>query len=149
MTSKIPQTHNEYGRELNILESGHIPGARSLRPEFASQPASKIPELSELNPGMIPVEFNCIVFPEPIEEKIGSLYRANVTKDADEMAQTRGRLVVISPLAFNYDNWPDGARKPKAGDIVWYGKYAGVLVTGKDGREFRILKDKDIGAIVL
>lgn len=108
-----------------------------------------IPELSELNPGMIPVEYNVIIFPEPIEEKIGNIYRPNVTKDSDEAAQTRGRLVAISPLAFNYDNWPDDARKPIAGDIVWYGKYAGVLVTGKDGREYRICKDKDVGAIVI
>lgn len=108
-----------------------------------------IPALSECNPGLIPVEYNVVILPEPVEEKIGSIIRPNVTKDADEMAQTRGRLVAISPLAFNYDNWPVDARKPVAGDVVWYGKYAGVLVTGADKREYRICKDKDVGAIVL
>lgn len=108
-----------------------------------------IPELSECKPGLFPVEYNVLIFPEPVEERVGSIIRPSVTKDADEAAQTRGRLVAVSPLAFNFDNWPADARKPEPGDIVWYGKYAGVLVTGADKREYRMCKDKDVGAIVL
>lgn len=108
-----------------------------------------IPPLSECNPGLFPVEYNVLICPEPIEEKIGSIYRPSVTKDADEASQTRGRLVAVSPLAFNYDAWPEDARKPAVGDVVWFGKYAGTLIEGADKREYRLCKDKDVGAIVL
>lgn len=109
----------------------------------------KIPELSECNPGLLPTEFNVLVLPAPVDEKIGSIILAEKTKTADEAAQTRGRLVAVSPLAFCYENWPEGSRRPEVGDVVIFGKYAGVLIEGTDKREYRAIKDKDVAAIVL
>src|SRR4051812_28347684 len=105
---------------------------------------ASIPELSECDPGIDPVEFNCLILPEPVEEKIGSVFIPDKVKDTDKLAQVRGRLVAASPLAFGYDTWPaeEAHRRPKAGDIVIYAKYAGTIHTGRDGRDYRMLKDK-------
>jgi co-chaperonin GroES (HSP10) len=31
---------------------------------------------------------------------------------------------------------------------VWFGKYAGTLVKGRDGKDYRILKDRDVAAVI-
>ena len=76
-----------------------------------------------------------ILLPENVaeREKLGSMF---------------GRLVAASPLAFNYDAWPAEARKPAVGDAVIFAKYAGVLVKGSDGREYRLCKDRDVAAVI-
>jgi chaperonin GroES len=111
---------------------------------------TSIPELSECDAGLQPVEYNVLIAPEAVQEKTaGGIILAQTTQETNKLAATRGRLVAVSPLAFDYAEWPEGARKPAVGDVVWFGKYAGTLVTGKDGREYRLCKDKDVGALVL
>jgi len=107
-----------------------------------------IPALADCNPGMEPVEYNVIMAPATMPEKKGSIFIPDSAKDQLGLAQQVGRLVAISPLAFNFDHWPEDARKPQVGDVVWYARYAGGLFTGRDGREYRIFKDKDIGGVI-
>lgn len=109
-----------------------------------------IPSLTDCDAGLQPVEFNVLIAPEVIEEKTkGGIILTDAAVDTDRNAATRGRLVAVSPCAFDYAEWPEGTRKPAPGDEVWFGKYAGTLVTGRDGQKYRLLKDRDIGAIVL
>ena len=111
----------------------------------------KIPAIEDCKPGFDPVEYNCIVAPEEMETvSKGGIIFADTTKEREELAQVRGLLVAVSPLAFNYDTWPEAEkdRQPKAGDQVIYGKYAGILIKGDDGREYRLLKDKDVAAVI-
>ena len=110
-----------------------------------------IPTLSECDPGFDPVEYNVIIAPEVMAAKtVGGIIMPDRVKDTEDLAQVRGLLVAVSPLAFNFDVWPqeEAHRRPKAGDQVIYGKYAGILVTGDDGREYRLCKDKDVAAVV-
>lgn len=107
-----------------------------------------VPKVDECRPGLAPTEYNVIVAPAVIPEKIGSIVLADTTKEQKGMAAQVGRIIAISPVAFNYERWPKGASPPKLGDIVWYARYAGGLFEGADGREYRILKDKDIGAVI-
>ena len=111
-----------------------------------------IPKLEDCNPGLRPVEYNVIIAPEEVETVTkGGIIIADITKDADQLAQVRGLLVDVSPLGFNYDNWPEEAAdmRPKAGDHVLYAKYAaGIDFTGDDGRKYRMIKDKDVAAVI-
>lgn len=108
-----------------------------------------VPSLAECDAGLQPVEFNVLIAPEVIEEKTkGGIILTDAVKETDRNAATRGRLIAVSPCAFDYAEWPEGTRKPQPGDEVWYGKYAGTLIQGRDGKDYRILKDRDIGAIV-
>lgn len=67
------------------------------------------------------------------------------------MAMQLGRIIAMSPLAFGYERWPEDAKdeKPKVGDIVWFARYGGALIEAAfDGEMYRLVKDKDIGAII-
>jgi len=119
--------------------------------KIADVDLAKIPALADCNPGMEPVEYNVIMAPAVMPEKAGAkglVFIPDSVKDQLGLAQQVGRLVSVSPLAFNFDHWPDDARKPQPGDIIWFARYAGGLFTGRDGREYRIFKDKDIGGVI-
>lgn len=104
-----------------------------------------VPDLNDCKPGFAPTEYNVLIAPEVIEEKkIGSIFITDATAEAEESRTMKGRLVSISPLAFNYEtSWPDGA-KPHPGQVVLFAKFGGVVVKGDDGRDYRVAKDKDL-----
>ena len=99
--------------------------------------------------GYRPVEFNVVVRPAAVEEKTkGGIYLADDIKERKQFAEMEGELIAVSPFAFNYaDVWPDGT-KPKPGDRVLFAQYAGRPRKGKDGLEYRVVKDKDISAVL-
>lgn len=111
----------------------------------------KIPELGECNPGILPMEYKVVVAPEDTEEVTkGGIILTSNAKETNDLAAVRGRLVAVSPLAFGYaapEEWGDH-RKPKVGDAVIFAKYGGTLIKGNDGREYRVMNDKDIIAVV-
>lgn len=109
---------------------------------------SDIPALADCNCGMEPVEYNLIIAPAEQKERIGSILLADESREKLAIAKQVGRIVAASPLAFTYDAWPEGSRPPLLGDVVWFGRYAGKEYEGPDGRTYRIIKDKDIGAII-
>ena len=95
-----------------------------------------------------PVEFNCVVLPDPVKEKTkGGIYLPDDTKNRDQHAATAGTLIAVSPLAFSYEIWPEGSRRPEVGDKILFAKYAGSLVDVDKPDGYRIIKDKDILAI--
>jgi co-chaperonin GroES (HSP10) len=99
--------------------------------------------------GLIPTEFCVVVAMDASPDKIGSILMPAVVEDREKLAADEGTLVAVSPLAFTYDNWPEGSRKPQVGDRVVFRKFAGLLRTNKEnGKDFRLLNDKDIVAIV-
>jgi len=99
--------------------------------------------------GIHPTEYNVLVMPEKVEERTaGGIIKADSTLDRQQAFETRGVLVAVSPLAFTYEKWPEGTRIPRVGDRVITVKAAGVVVKGEDGKDYRLMKDKDICAII-
>lgn len=99
--------------------------------------------------GIHPTEYNVLVKPEKVEQKTaGGIIKADSVVDRQQAFETRGVLVAVSPLAFTYETWPEGTRIPRVGDRVITTKAAGVVVKGEDGQDYRLLKDKDICAII-
>jgi chaperonin GroES len=91
-----------------------------------------------------PREFKVLILPEAVEEKSqGGIILAATTKEREEMAQVRGTLVAVGGNAF--EDWND---PPEVGDSVYIGKYAGYIVKGLDGRDYRLCNDKDIAATI-
>jgi co-chaperonin GroES (HSP10) len=125
--------------DLGIINLGKIGEAR----------LDLIPELAECKPGLRPTEYNVIVAPARTAEKAGSIFKPEDYRETEELAMQVGRIVAMSPLAFDYtNNWPDGT-KPKVGDIIWYARYAGALIERAfDGQMYRMVKDKDIAAVI-
>jgi chaperonin GroES len=98
--------------------------------------------------GLIPMEYNVVVEMDPVEEKTaGGIIIVESKKERDELATDGGALVAVSPHAFSYAEWPEGASPPCVGDRVLIARYAGAIHK-RNGKTFRICKDKDIVAIV-
>lgn len=110
-----------------------------------------IPTVDECNPGIAPVEYNVVIAPARMAEKIGSIFIPDEAKESEGLAMQVGRIIAQSPLAYSYEKWPAGTEhlKPQIGQLVWFARYGGALFTGIDGNDYRILKDKDIGAVVV
>lgn len=98
--------------------------------------------------GLRPSEFNVVVAMDPTEtvSKGGILLPTQVT-DREKLAAEEGTLVAVSPHAFTYADWPAGETPPRVGDRVLIARYGGVMHE-RAGKTFRILKDKDIVAVI-
>jgi len=110
-----------------------------------------LPSLEECKPGFRPTEYNVVITTaeKALTSPSGLLIIPENVGEKEAMAQMRGLLVAVSPLAFDYAQWPEGARKPQPGDHVLFAKYAGVVPqeASPDGRQYRVIKDRDIMAI--
>jgi co-chaperonin GroES (HSP10) len=91
------------------------------------------------------------VEPSKVDEKTkGGIILPDEHKDREQFAQMIGTLIAVSPLAFTYadeDAWGD-AEKPKPGDRVMFAKFAGAAVKGMNGKDYRIINDKDLTAVL-
>ncbi len=98
--------------------------------------------------GLRPLEYFVVVELDPAEEKTaGGIILPSQVKDADKLSTQEGTLVAVSPHAFSYaDSWPEGS-VPQVGQRVLFKRYAGALHE-RGGRDYRLLNDKDIIAIV-
>jgi co-chaperonin GroES (HSP10) len=102
--------------------------------------------LDECKPGLRATGFALIVAVEPVSDKIGSIHMPDSFRDKEKLVGVKGRIVSISPAAFDHADFRGEA--PGPGDVVQFARLAGVMTTGADGRDYRILQDKDVLAIV-
>lgn len=105
-----------------------------------------IPKLEDCRPGIMPRGFNVLVVVEPVEEKIGSVYIPDSARQKEELIQVRGRIIDMSPAAFDFAEF--GEAKPKIGDAIQFAKLGGVQTKGADGLAYRLMTDKDVAAVI-
>ena len=97
--------------------------------------------------GINPLEYYILIRLDTVEERInGKIWLPETTREQLQQAQISGQLMAIGPLAFQYDVENDVI--PEIGQRVVFPKYAGFVVKGKDGVEYRLLKDGDLAAIL-
>lgn len=97
--------------------------------------------------GILPLEYFVVIKPDEVEKQTkGGVYLPDQTLERNNQAQMTGILVGIGPLAFMYE--VDNARIPQMGERVAFGRYSGHTLKGRDGIEYRVLKDGDLTAIV-
>lgn len=95
--------------------------------------------------GIIPIEYKVLVLIDKSEEKIGAIFIPDSVKDQKDMAEVKGTMIAHGGKAFE----DFGDPRPKSGDRIMIAKYAGKLVSGADGKEYRIIQDKDVSSIIL
>jgi co-chaperonin GroES (HSP10) len=106
----------------------------------------QIPSLADCNPGIKPIEYYVLIAPETIEERTaGGIYIPQAKRETDEIATQKGRIVAQSPLAWGFADGAD--HRGSVGDVVLFGRYAGSLIEGADGRTYRLCRDKDVAGI--
>jgi len=101
--------------------------------------------------GINPVEYNVLVLPSEVETKTkGGLLLADTTVEKEQFGRMEGTLVAVSPMAFTFLDWPaaDNDKKPKVGDTVVFSKYAASEITGRDGKQYWLMKDKSIVGVM-
>jgi co-chaperonin GroES (HSP10) len=106
-------------------------------------------DLMDNTSGYSPVEFNVIVKQDDAGAKTKfGLIKPDEVVEREKHGQTQGVLVALSPLAFNADIWPADMPRPEPGARVAFARHAGTFVNGLDGVEYRVVKDKDIVAVM-
>lgn len=97
--------------------------------------------------GIIPTEYNVLVRPKEVEQKTkGGIILPDEHRDREQHGSMEGELIAVSPLAFQFDNWPADAKTPEVGEHVLFSRHAGIIRDGADGKSYRIIKDKDVAA---
>jgi len=98
------------------------------------------------NSGIIPLDLRVLVRPDSAETVTkGGIILPEPEVDKKKMAMMKGTLVAVGVNA-----WEEAARRspeferPQAGDRVLIAKYGGVIVTGLDGEDYRLLNDEDV-----
>lgn len=92
--------------------------------------------------GLKPMEYKVLVLPDVVEEKTkGGIYLPEQSQEREKNASMEGTLVEASPIAFKFE---DNAPVPPVGSRVIFAKYSGVTIKGADGRDYRIMNDKDV-----
>lgn len=105
--------------------------------------------------GMHPVEYKCLILLPEKKEKDESEFRKSdsgilyksADEDRKEYAEDIGTFIEAGGLAFTDPDWPTD-NIPLPGDKVKFDKYQGSVHEGKDSREYRLLNDKELGAIL-
>jgi chaperonin GroES len=98
--------------------------------------------MTGLKCGLEPMEFNVIVFPDVVDEKTkGGLILPETEREKLQWAEQRGTVIAVAPEAFT-----DYGVHAAPGDRVIFSRHSGMTVKGADGRDYRIVKDKDIVA---
>lgn len=94
--------------------------------------------------GIHPIGDRVLISPEEIEEvtRSGIIVHSASQMEKEQLAQVFGRVVEIGDTAWS--NYQLGAKPVKVGDRVIFGKYAGMVFKGLDGREYRILREEMI-----
>lgn len=96
-----------------------------------------------------PQEFKILIRVDQVQEARDSIIIIpDTVKDREYIAQDMGTIVVMSPCACSEtDIWGPKEGRPKQGDRVIFSKHAGAIVK-KLGKEYRLIQDKDLGAVM-
>jgi chaperonin GroES len=101
--------------------------------------------------GIQPLDLRVLVLPDPIEEKtVGGIILPDQHKEREKFATMKATLIAVGVNA-----WEEAAArsqifvKPVPGDRVLISKYGGVLISGDDGKEYRLMNDEDVTALLI
>lgn len=96
-----------------------------------------------------PLAFNVVIEMDPTEQKTkGGIILVESVVEREKLAGQEGTLVAKSPLAFSYAEWPDSSPPPDVGARVLINKYAAGTSRERDGKEYRIIEDKSVIAVL-
>jgi len=100
--------------------------------------------------GITPVRDLILVLPEEeVETEHGLIKIPEFVKQREAAAQVFGILVQMGEDAFKYEEKQFGTSPDlEAGMRVMFAKYGGIVVKGKDGINYRLIRDDDILATV-
>lgn len=108
-----------------------------------------VPELSACDAGIEATEYCVLVAmaEKPAKTK-GGIILTDEGRDREQWGSEHGRIISVSPLAFSYAEWPDRAAMPAVGDVVFVGRHPGKEATGRDGKKYHLVSDREVLGII-
>lgn len=99
---------------------------------------------TENTSGIHPVGWRILVKPREIAKvsKGGILLTTEMTQEREQLGNTTGIVVEMGNDC--YSSMEDKTPWCKVGDKVIFAKYSGLMYTGKDGEQYRVINDSDI-----
>lgn len=96
--------------------------------------------------GIVPKGHRVLILPDTVETvtESGIVISVGTNVDRERLAQLKGTIVAVGDTAWHDQpvSWA------KVGDHVIFGKYSGLIYTGEDELEYRIINDLDVVATV-
>lgn len=93
--------------------------------------------------GITPVEYQVLIEPIEVQKQTrGGLYIPDQTQEREGFARTEGVLVAKSDRAF------EGLVDVPVGARVMYARHTGIQTRGRDGKEYWLVRDKAVLAVV-
>lgn len=134
----------DYGQTMNAQLSADYMQSIGNQSAMNAYPYGQ-PEKPLNGSGIRPVQYMVIVKPDEVEKTTkGGIILPDTKVEKDEFQRMEGLLVAVSPMAFTFKDWPDGAEKPKVGDRVTFARYNATEITGRDGGKYWFMKDESI-----
>ena len=97
--------------------------------------------------GINPCGYRVLILPDVSEEASSIIEIPDSAKERLALAQAFGRVVAVGAKA-----WTSEVLGPvpwaKQGDRVGFGRYAGLVLKGKDKVHYRLVNDEDITALL-
>lgn len=96
-------------------------------------------------------EYKCLVLPDPVEETTpgGLIAKPQIVMEKEKWRTTKATFILASNAAFQDFRCGDKVSYiPQPGDRVYISIAAGIIHEGPDGKEYRIIRDKDVAAEV-
>jgi co-chaperonin GroES (HSP10) len=96
--------------------------------------------------GIHPKGHRVLILPDPVEEvtQSGIILSVGENRDRERLAQLKGTVIEIGNSAWHDQPSPWA----EIGDHVIFGKYSGLIYQGDDDKEYRIINDLDVVALV-
>lgn len=90
--------------------------------------------------GITPLDLVALVLPDPVEAVTpGGIIIPETTQDKQKYHTQKATLIACGKSCFT--QWVE---KPQPGERVLIVQYAGTLIKGRDGKEYRIIKEDDL-----
>ncbi len=92
-----------------------------------------------------------VMLDQTVDQTTGGIVIPPEVVERMDLAAETGTIVAVGPGAFKWSadrRRPFEGDPPKPGDRVQIDRYAGSLITGGDGQKYRLLPDRQIGAIL-
>jgi co-chaperonin GroES (HSP10) len=100
--------------------------------------------------GCKPIGDRVLIRPDIAAAKSGSIELPQDVVERAQLASSSGVIVECGEGAFSWNSdrtRPFDGEKPKTGDRVYFDRYAGKVILGDDGAEYRLMDDVAIGGV--
>lgn len=102
--------------------------------------------------GCLPIGDKILIKPDIfLDTTAGAVALPDEFVERMQLSTQSGVIVAVGDDAFTWSAdrmRPFGGYKPKPGDRVYYERYAGAVVQGDDHTEYRLVEDRQVGAVI-